>query len=460
MSPNTTLLNDLALRSETRQSQAFKSWVLLPPGTQVFPRYNWREFANKGYIENPDVFACVSLLQKTVAGIDLHLYSKSDDKEIKTHALLDLIERPNEEQAYQPWMEDVVGDLFYSGNTFIEKVGPHKNIRSQPRELWTLPPYRMHVIRGDYRERVSGYMYMQDVSFARDEILHLKRYHPLDDFYGLSPLRACALNVDANNAAMKWNYELVKNSGRPSGIVSVNEESMDENTFEEFNTSMRQAYTGEHNAGKIVTTTGDLQWKQITMNPMDMDFHNMYLTNTRKICAAFGVPPQLISEETAKTYSNFKESRQGFYKETILPLLDWILGELNHWLTPLFGGGIYLSYDVTDIEAVSEDTTDTYDRALRALAGGAATVNETRLTLGLKNLGPQCDERLIPQNLTPEDLVAGKLQMNNNLIKQGIAPNAPAATGRPAISADGEKVQPATKLHKKPNKDPNNEKAK
>jgi HK97 family phage portal protein len=460
--PQSTLLNDLAY--ETRQTQAFKSWVLLPPGTQVFPRFNWRELANKGYMENPDIFACISLLQKTCAGIDLHLYSLDDDKEIDKHPLINLIRRPNPEQSYQAWMEDIVGDFFYSGNCFIEKVGPYKNKTSQPRELWTLPPYRMHVIRGDYRERVSGYMYMQDVSFNAYEVLHLKKYHPLDDFYGLSPIQACAINADANNAAAKWNYELVKNSGRPSGIVSVNEESMDENTFQELQDRMRQAYSGEQNAGRIVTTTGDLQWKQITMNPMDMDFHNMYLLNTRKICSAFGVPPQLIAEETAKTYSNFKESREGFYKETVLPLLDYLLGEFNHWLVPLFGGGVYLNYDTTEIEAIAEDTTDTYDRALRALAGGAATVNETREILGLKNLGPEADERLIPLNLTPESLAGEAARL-----KSGLGPTPqygepgntqpglpPAPNGRPLMGASENPAGNVPKPNSQKTQDPNN----
>lgn len=458
MSPS---LVDLALevkRDEMRATQAFKSWVLLPPGTQVYPRFNWRELANKGYMENPDIFACISLLQKTVAGIDLHLYSADNDEEIEKHDLLDLLHRPNPEQPYQPFMEAVIGDLFYSGNTFIEKVGPYKNKSSQPKELWTLPPYRMHVIRGDYRGRVSGYMYMQDVLWDNWEVLHLKKYHPLDDFYGMSPIQACAINADANNAAAKWNYELVKNSGRPSGVISVNEESMDENTFEDLQYRVNQAYSGEHNAGRIITATGDLQWKQITMNPLDMDFHNMYLLNTRKICSCFGVPPQLIAEETAKTYSNFKESRQGFYKETILPLLDWILGEFNHWLVPLFGGGIYLQYDTTDIEAVAEDTNDTYDRALRALTSGAASVNETRVTLGLKKIGPEGDERLIPLNLDPESLVAMRAANGGRFVNQTtmnpISPSKKGTgpTGRPAISPDGEPVPPYKKKPE-PNQD-------
>ena len=40
-------------------------------------------------------------------------------------------------------------------------------------------------------------------TFAPDEIIHLKYPNPLDPHYGLSPLQANALTVDANTELLK-----------------------------------------------------------------------------------------------------------------------------------------------------------------------------------------------------------------------------------------------------------------
>jgi hypothetical protein len=48
-------------------------------------------------------------------------------------------------------------------------------------------------------------------------VMQLKLWHPLDDWYGLSPLEAAAQGVDAHNAAGAWNKALLDNGARPSG---------------------------------------------------------------------------------------------------------------------------------------------------------------------------------------------------------------------------------------------------
>jgi phage portal protein BeeE len=147
-----------------------------------------------------------------------------------------------------------------------------------------------------------------------------------------------------------------------------------------------------------------MKWTTTSFSPTDMDFRNMSVLNTRKIAASFGVPPQLIGEETSKTYSNYAEARQAFYIETVLPLMDWIVGELNNWLSPLYGGNYELRYDRAAVEALQENTNQRYDRVLRAVAGGVLTPLEGRKVLGYELLpdDPDQDKRLIPWNLAPE----------------------------------------------------------
>ncbi len=42
-----------------------------------------------------------------------------------------------------------------------------------------------------------------------------------------------------------------------------------------------------------------------------------------------------------------------FYEETVLPLLSRVMASFEHWLSPLFGGDVYLDFDRDEISALS-----------------------------------------------------------------------------------------------------------
>lgn len=403
-----TDFNELAVFKQ-KQSKILSSSMLFTPQTWMFPSEDISKMAEEGYAHNPDVYACVVLKQKAVAGIPIQVHKVATDGTTKLvedngkDPYAELLKYPNPYESWPKFINHVVGDLEHAGNAYIERVGPEKYEKTRPRELNALPPEEMVIQRGDERQPVTGYEWGGDTYFKPWQICHLKYYNPNDYFYGLSPVTAAAHAIDQNNAAANWNYALFKNSGRPSGILTLQEEVIDETSFDEIVKKLRKQYTGEANAGQVMVLTGDMKWTQTSFNPSEMDFSSLIVQNTRKIASCFGVPPQLIGEETSKTYSNYSEARQAFYKETILPLMDWLLADLDHWLSPLFGS-YKLKYDKSAIEAIQEDTNSRYDRILRAVSGGVLTPLEGRVVLGYKELsGDKTQEkRLIPMNLWPE----------------------------------------------------------
>ena len=62
---------------------------------------------------------------------------------------------------------------------------------------------RMSVVP-DRTEYIGGYEYRvgsETVRFSRQQVLHLKLFHPLDDWYGQSPLEVAATAIDKLNAS-------------------------------------------------------------------------------------------------------------------------------------------------------------------------------------------------------------------------------------------------------------------
>jgi len=380
---------------------------MYPYGSWLWHTTDMDSMAKDGFASNPDVYTCITTKQNAVAGIPIELQRVATDGKTqvvsdKKDHYLTLLNRPNPYESWPRFIGHVVGDLQYSGNAYIERVGPTKNERVPPKELNVLPPSEMDIQRGNRQVPVAGYKWGGDTPFEPWQILHIKLYNPLDYFYGLSPLAPVSHAIDQNNAAAKWNYSLLMNMGRPSGILTLADEIADESAFEEMRNTLRKQYEGPENAGRPMLLTGDMKWQQIGLNPAEMDFRLTYAANTRKICSAFGVPPQLVGELENRTYSNYSEARVAFYKETILPLMDWLLAEFDSWLSPLFGS-YKLTYDKSAVEGLQEDTNARYDRILRAVAGGVLTINEGRAVLGYQAVSDG-DVRLVPLNLAPDDI--------------------------------------------------------
>ena len=57
-----------------------------------------------------------------------------------------------------------------------------------------------------------------------------------------------------------------------------------------------------------VLLEGGLDWREMSINPKDMDFIESKNSAAREIALAFGVPPQLLGINGDSTYSNMQEA--------------------------------------------------------------------------------------------------------------------------------------------------------
>jgi len=333
-----------------------------------------------GFINCMTVYACISLISRSVAGIPWLLYQKPkirDGKleEIIEHPLLNLLARPNDFQGQGMFFEEITAFYFISGNSYIYRAGPEGK---PPQKLWSLKPHRVKVISGNTTFLIGGYEYrvegQEPVKYGPEEILHIKTFHPLNDYYGLSPLQIAAKGIDISNMAENWNLKLLENDMRPPGAIKF-EKPLTPEQRKQFRKYLREIYLGHEHAGMPLILEGATDWKQFAITPKDADWLNSDKLNTRKICSVLNVPPELIGDSENKTYSNYKEARKAFYMETILPFMDRLRDELNNWLTPLYGDFLFLDYDRDKIEALREEMNAVYERMSRAWW---LTVNERR----------------------------------------------------------------------------------
>ncbi len=348
---------------------------------------NYQSLADEGYAKNVITHRAIRILAESAASVPLQLFR--GDQKLASHPLLDLLGRPNPSQGRTDFFETAYAYLNIAGNSYLELVMGNDDL---PAELYTLRPDRMKIIPGAsgwpraYAYGVSGqeHSFPVDPASGKSMVLHLKTFHPTDDYYGMSPLEAAACSIDVHNAASGWNKALLDNSARPSGALVFEPKdgnaSLSHEQFDRLKQEMEENFQGTCNARRPLLLEGGLKWQQMAFSPADMDFINAKHVSAREIALAFGVPPMVMSIPGDNTYSNYREANRALWRSTLLPMMDKMMSSLNFWLIPHFGDDLRLEYDLDAIPALSRDRQALWQRIGQA---DFLTLNEKRAAIGL-----------------------------------------------------------------------------
>jgi HK97 family phage portal protein len=355
----------------------------------VWTNKNYHNFAKEAYQNNVIASRCISLIAKSAASVDWLLYSNNKKQVIEKHPLLKLLHHPNPMAGGAEFFEAFFSYKILSGNAYILAT------RDKDIELHLLRPDRVSVIHGE-SSVPSGYLYKigdEETIYDIDpitgfsEVLHLKNFNPLDDWYGLSQVEAASYSIDLHNQASIWNQSLLQNGAKPSGALIFknshgNNQYLSDEQFERLQEQLYEKFSGSVNAGKPLLLEGGLEWQEMSYSPKDMDFMETKNSAARDIALAFGVPPHLLGIKGDNTYSNMQEARLAFWEETIIPLIDKTVDALNNWLVPFFSNDLRLSYDLNKISALSDKQEKLWQRISKA---DFMTNDEKRAALGLSS---------------------------------------------------------------------------
>jgi HK97 family phage portal protein len=333
---------------ETKASRAGPLVAFMSAGQPAATPRRYDRLAEEGFQRNAVVFRCVNLISESAAAVPWQLFRGQGRHRqlVPSHGLLALLTRPNPVQGGASFFQAVYAFRLLSGNSYVEASGPEGGA---PRELWTLRPDRMKVVPGEqglpaafeFKAKGKTVTWPVDPMTGRSAVLHSKTFHPLNDWYGMSPLEAAAFEVDQHNAAGEWNFALLKNQARPSGalVYTPRDAGAPDVLSEEQFARVRQQIddlSGPQSAGRPLILEGGLDWRQMSLTPSE-------------------------------------------YEDAVLPLIDSTRDDLNRWLAPAFGDELALDFDLDAIPALAPRRERKW-----AMVKGAdfLSVNEKRAELG------------------------------------------------------------------------------
>lgn len=303
-----------ALGLERKDSAVGPMIALRRVGQAVWSPRNYRGFATEGYSQNVVAYRSIRMIAENVAAVmdDVLLYE--GDREMTEHPLKAVLARPNPWQAGSELIDFLVAYFKIHGDGFLEAV----MLDGQLRELYALRPDRMKAVAGrrgypqawDYSvDGTNKHRFqMPDMPDEQSPIMHLREFHPLDDWMGLSPVEPAAFSIDVHNSAGNYNKALLDNGASPSGALSYeklgddDDGTLTDEQFDRLRHQFEERHQGTANAGKPLILEGGLKWQTMGMSPKDLEFVVGKREAAREIALAFGVPPMLLGIPGDNTY--------------------------------------------------------------------------------------------------------------------------------------------------------------
>jgi HK97 family phage portal protein len=352
---------------------------------------------------NSWVYAAVNAIAQEAARHRPFIYTNTGQADHEqsplphTHPLCRLLDHPN------PWLTP--WELWYLTVVYLELTGNcfwyvAPTTIGRPGEVWVIPTPWVKVIP-DAKEYVKAYQVaapgVPTETFGPDEVIHLKYPNPLDPHYGLSPLQANALTVDANTELLKSRYQTFLAGPRP-GVVLQTEQTLTDQTVSRLEEKLQAKLAGRDNWHRPLVLEQGLKASPWTLTPAEMDFLNSSKMTRDEILAVFRVPPPItgVVENLGLGADIWFGARVMFCEGTLQPKLDLIGQALTRDLAGRYGPDVVVTFpDCSPRNLDQRRKDDELDARL-----GLRTFNEIRKSRGLDPFpDPKFDKPILPKEL-------------------------------------------------------------
>lgn len=294
--------------------------------------------------------------------------------------------------------------------------------------LTLLPPEHTKPIP-DPRTFVSGYELMmpntQRVIIPPDEVLWIRKPHPLKPYEALTPLESVGIAIEIENLAKIYNRNFLVNDGRPGMLLNVRGE-LNPDDREELESRFQP---GRSRPGKTTVLSSDegIDVIDLSSNLRDASYIQMREITKNEILAAFGVPEPALGNSSGRTFSNASEEMRGFWMETMIPHLTLLSRSLDE-----LDADYYVDFDTSGVPVIILLKQERDRFKLDELKQGAISFNEYRDETGRKETKSElADSLLADPNLTP--VANTKKEFKPEPV---VDPNAPVTEPAPEAAAE------------------------
>ena len=254
--------------------------------------------------ELPTVFACISVLAKSIAQMPLVLYLQSgrDREPALTHPLYRVLhDRPNPEMSAFTWKQISQAHLASWGNAYS---AIERNLRGDVVELWPLPPDvtapRRRGVELIYETTIGG----RSLTLPARDVLHIRGLG-YDGLIGWSPIRCQREALGWAVATQRFSSRFFGNGAALQGVLEHPGTVRDK---EELRKDWQNLYGSTDNAFKTAVLEQGMKYSRIGIPPEDAQFVETRKLQRSEIATIFQVPMHFLGDPNTKYANREQES--------------------------------------------------------------------------------------------------------------------------------------------------------
>ena len=359
---------------------------------------------------NSTVMSCVGVIARALSQCSIYIAYETDDgtfvdalqsdkagsrDKIKAKQVKNLLKEPNNFQSqYEFWYQWTMWQLL-SGETFTLLFRKDQEDASQtPIELYnldsTLITTQMNPARyPTYRLSTPSYGFNRDEPLASHQVIHISEaaWQGSAGFNkGILATELVALDQDIDLYA---NY-VMQNGAKPSGMF-ITDQVIPDVKYKEIAARLKEAWasmTGSRptdlsKPGQSIMLDNGMKYEAVKMLSLqDADAAKLKEQTITRICALFGVPPQMLGLAAGK-FNNTQTLLDEFYKTTMYPMIISIEQKFKQSLLKGYPN-LSIRFDTKDF--LKGAALDQMNFVNAGVAGGIMTPNEARQYMNMPKL--------------------------------------------------------------------------
>lgn len=416
------------------------------------------DYVNDGYLGNADVFAIVQFLARKASSIPWYVYRlEGDDKAKKSlyeykkltnlrgginnydkammlrknayrenivmdTPLAKLLDRPNQYQAQDAFLENLFGYRFLSGEGNI--YGNDGGMGGRFAELNVLPTQFLQIY-ADPNDLYGVLGYRLAVKNGKDlpkeNVLMWKGWNPdfnettRDHMRGVSPVMAAYKTLRMSNNAYDASATMAANGGAKGAIVP---KVLQGGVFTQVSTNqafdiqdtVNSRINGTDNKGRVAVLQTPWEYMNFGLSSVDMELIKAMQVSLQQWCRVFGLPAVIFDTDTS-SYNNYQNAMRDLVTNTIVPMCANLRDELNHWLLPRYGEDLFIDFDITALPEMQQDM----ERMVRSLRDANwLTMDEKRVAMNYDEKGGPWETSYLNQGLIPIQFAGMDLNVQND----------------------------------------------
>lgn len=284
------------------------------------------------------------------------------DRLVRPYDLVELLEKPNNDQSFGNIMEEYALQINLTGTSFNWVV---PNVLGTPFEMYPIPTciaIPQPVINPQYPHgfyRIQPiYPYGPFSSFPTPNsavgaaipaewMIRTKFPHPILRYDGFSPMTAMRKHIDEVESIDDSRWYRMQRGSRPDAVLNPDEkENLDPipgPEIDRIHAEWESNNQGPQNAGRLIVGTPGYKFEPWSGgSAVEMDYVNSWNQLVAFVMSGFGVTKSITGMTDDTSYANLFASLKQFHMLTLNPLCHRFATQLTKRIAPFFGDGLII----------------------------------------------------------------------------------------------------------------------